>query len=739
MTKILGKILTTGLLSMFLFIVLSQSQIFTFVEDAYALTLKQIETQQISENASLMDLNEKLQDAKKKKDSEEITKLENDIKTIKTALESLKKQQSAKQAEIKIVEQQIKTLQDIIALEKDHDKKGEYASKVFQHKLEWINLTGDEYPKSTQQSSTAKTAAPAAAPPSSTSTQSASSLCDTLKKTNLVLYNVTCKGTTASGSAPGSTTGTGLTGDDITFTNFTGTFSAPDASGYDPSLTQNKTVREYVLNIVQFVLGFLGLAAVIVVIYGGVMYVASGGVEETATKGKNAIKYAVIGIIIILGSFAMVNTLFQAGTGTDSNIPASPTSSPSGTGNTADIKLTYQRSVQSSNEISELLLAKYQQYLTLNEGIRKVGSISIRTSSPEYKQSTVDEYSRAIDDLRRQTESLSYLQAEVDQEITSGNIKVDGKMFTDPSYPLNVAAIFQKANDKDFSNFIDTEILGNKLKDVFSALGYDWNKSVSVLGIGSVDGGEITKTIENKLLGIKQNIESLKTKKDNETILKIINELSEVTKLLEDTKFVDAQIVTSTYRGSAPLFVNFDALNSLDPTGQTLPDTNYQWDLIGLDIQSIPAVGGLPACKVVSSSNNTANCKTAQGPSVSAIYNKVGRYKVALSVKSGEPSKYATGTAYIDIVVEPPSAEIKLSATPKSTGTTFKLDNQSIYQVTEMEGAKGIDFDATGSKGKGDNPIVEYRWDFGQNTVLETQKVIDDKDNVAGKTSHNFD
>lgn len=77
------------------------------------------------------------------------------------------------------------------------------------------------------------------------------------------------------------------------------------------------SARELVLTIVNYFLGFLGLFAVLLVIYGGVLYIGSAGNEDTAGKGKKVITYAVIGIIIILLSFVLINAVFDAGLGGD--------------------------------------------------------------------------------------------------------------------------------------------------------------------------------------------------------------------------------------------------------------------------------------------------------------------------------------------------------------------------------------------------------------------------------------
>ncbi len=77
------------------------------------------------------------------------------------------------------------------------------------------------------------------------------------------------------------------------------------------------SARALILTIVNFFLGFLGLLAVLLVIYGGIMVLTSGGEPEKAKKGKTILLYAVIGIVIILLSFAFVNTILGAGTGQD--------------------------------------------------------------------------------------------------------------------------------------------------------------------------------------------------------------------------------------------------------------------------------------------------------------------------------------------------------------------------------------------------------------------------------------
>ena len=54
-------------------------------------------------------------------------------------------------------------------------------------------------------------------------------------------------------------------------------------------------------------LGVLGLLAVVVIIYGGFMYTTSAGDSSKIKKAKDTIMYGVIGLVIALLAFAIVN------------------------------------------------------------------------------------------------------------------------------------------------------------------------------------------------------------------------------------------------------------------------------------------------------------------------------------------------------------------------------------------------------------------------------------------------
>lgn len=62
-----------------------------------------------------------------------------------------------------------------------------------------------------------------------------------------------------------------------------------------------------VTNILNAVIAVLGLVAVVVIIIGGVQYMTSSGDAGKVKKAKDTILYGVIGLVICVLAFAIVN------------------------------------------------------------------------------------------------------------------------------------------------------------------------------------------------------------------------------------------------------------------------------------------------------------------------------------------------------------------------------------------------------------------------------------------------
>ena len=72
--------------------------------------------------------------------------------------------------------------------------------------------------------------------------------------------------------------------------------------------SENKTdVKGFIGNIIKTMFFIVGVLAVIVIIFAGVTFVMSAGNSQTIQKAKTTIIYAVIGLIVSILSYAIVN------------------------------------------------------------------------------------------------------------------------------------------------------------------------------------------------------------------------------------------------------------------------------------------------------------------------------------------------------------------------------------------------------------------------------------------------
>ena len=79
-----------------------------------------------------------------------------------------------------------------------------------------------------------------------------------------------------------------------------------------PGLNENNNLNKNDLmttlnNIINVVIGVIGFIAVIVIILGGVQYTTSAGESAKVKKAKDTIMYGIIGLIVALLAYSIVN------------------------------------------------------------------------------------------------------------------------------------------------------------------------------------------------------------------------------------------------------------------------------------------------------------------------------------------------------------------------------------------------------------------------------------------------
>lgn len=88
------------------------------------------------------------------------------------------------------------------------------------------------------------------------------------------------------------------------------TFGVNDAAS--TGLPQQTDLKLVISNIVRVILGFLGIIAVIIIMYGGFIWMTAGGDPTKVEKAKKILINAVIGLIIILTAFIIVSFIIRA-------------------------------------------------------------------------------------------------------------------------------------------------------------------------------------------------------------------------------------------------------------------------------------------------------------------------------------------------------------------------------------------------------------------------------------------
>ena len=74
----------------------------------------------------------------------------------------------------------------------------------------------------------------------------------------------------------------------------------------------NEDPRTMAGSVIRILLGFLGIIAVIIILYGGFKWMTAAGNEDQVGQAKKMIGAGVIGLVIILAAFAIANFVVNA-------------------------------------------------------------------------------------------------------------------------------------------------------------------------------------------------------------------------------------------------------------------------------------------------------------------------------------------------------------------------------------------------------------------------------------------
>lgn len=95
----------------------------------------------------------------------------------------------------------------------------------------------------------------------------------------------------------------------------------PDFWGEDTDITGTiglgeKDPRDIAAGVINVILGFLGIIAVVIILLGGFKWMTAGGNEDKVAEARNLILAGIVGLVIILAAFAIatfvVSNIYEA-------------------------------------------------------------------------------------------------------------------------------------------------------------------------------------------------------------------------------------------------------------------------------------------------------------------------------------------------------------------------------------------------------------------------------------------
>jgi Type IV secretion system pilin len=72
-------------------------------------------------------------------------------------------------------------------------------------------------------------------------------------------------------------------------------------------ITSNRTLPQIIGQIINIILGFLGIVLLLIILYSGFLWMTAGGDSKKVAEAQARIGNAVVGLIIIVAAFAISN------------------------------------------------------------------------------------------------------------------------------------------------------------------------------------------------------------------------------------------------------------------------------------------------------------------------------------------------------------------------------------------------------------------------------------------------
>jgi PKD repeat protein len=193
-----------------------------------------------------------------------------------------------------------------------------------------------------------------------------------------------------------------------------------------------KGLKEKIVDFINYALTFIGILLLIVVIYAGILLIFSNGESESLDKPKKMILYALLGVIVIVLSYAIVNFIANIMSDSQSNNTTIETPSNSGGssgGNTTTI-INKDNKEYIDSQINSLMkeIDSLKNGGSNNENTTKINQLQKEVEKLEKEKndnyiSLENKYSNEIEDLKKEIINLESKPVENNSEETNDKIK----------------------------------------------------------------------------------------------------------------------------------------------------------------------------------------------------------------------------------------------------------------------------------------------------------------------------
>ena len=434
-------------------------------------------------------------------------------------------------------------------------------------------------------------------------------------------------------------------------------------------------ITETIISMVNYVIGFLGFVATILIIYAGVLMVVSAGNEEAVTKGKKILTYSVIGFVIIILSFGIVSFVTR--------------SVPTGGGRPCDISecgvcpggqdclFNTNTGTCGCASPSEITTCGGQQCSDLQTCIQNVcvNKSDIATSEPSTPASeeNLNKIDAAMNGLEGNLDIRTLSEEDrkaIEDILKTGNTlqeKIDRltERRDDPETPSRVLAVLDRLILGLESLITIQEELVN-LKDVMPE-------------------SKDTVKLYGELMDTFDKLSSAPT--DNPLFKRFETKYKQLKDAIRKFPVVQARIRAIPGQGNVPFTTQLDGLDSSDPTGGTI--SAYQWSMLDASGNDVPLGSGAVIIQEFTEANT---------------------YSVKLRVSTSQKDTDGYKTAQDGI------SFIRIRANPPASRVQFRINGieaADFSHVTLQEAQAGIAFDPSPTVPALGRVIQKYEWNFG--------------------------